>query len=328
MITTPQFFRRLALFALTTGLSAVFTHAQEVGADAVVDVPKPPGITVRPDLAYDALPRQKLDLYLPVGRPAHPRPVIVYLHGGGWQKGSKADGRRLAFRFAAKGYAVACVNYRLSGEAGHPAQLEDCKSAVRWLRENADRFGLDPDHVGVIGVSAGGHLAALMGAMNSTRLYESGASMDQPSRVQAVCDFFGPVDLQLLFETSRKQGTPQADEVAQLLGGDPHYVKTATQSSNPILFADVESPPFLIIHGDEDKAVPLEQSQLLYDALVRKHVSVHLHIIHGAGHTGPAFIAPDINAIVDEFFAQTLAKGNNPPNLNPTALTESDAVKN
>ncbi len=307
---------------------AVRTAAQDVAAGTLVDLPKPPGVVVRTDLAYDVDPLQTLDLYLPAGRPAHPRPVIVYVHGGGWRKGDKADGRRLAFHFVVQGYAVACIDYRLSSAAEHPAQLEDCKSAVRWLRANADRYGLDPFHFGAIGVSAGGHLAALMGVLNINRLYESGATLDQPSRVQAVCDFFGPTDLLRLFETSKKQGTPQADEIVQLLGGDPHVVQAQTLSANPIGFIAIEAPPFLIIHGDQDTAVPLEQSQLLYAALVKAHVSAHLHIIHGAGHTGPAFIAPDINAMVDEFFNQTLKQGDRPPNLNPAALTESTAVKN
>ena len=302
-------------------------HAQDVGADVPIDLPKPAGIILRPDLAYDVHVQQKLDLYLPAGRPAHPRPVIVYLHGGGWHRGSKDDGRRLAFHFAAQGYAVACVDYRLSSDAEYPAQLEDSKSAVRWLRDNAGRYGLDPDHIGVVGVSAGGHLAALMGALNSNRLYESGGSLDQPSRVQAVCDFFGPVDLLQLYETSKVLGTPQADEIAQLLGGDPHVVETQALAANPVLFIDAETPPFLIIQGDKDTTVPPDQSQLLYDSLVKKHIGAHLHIIHGAGHTGPAYVAPDINAMVDAFFALTLKKGTNPSNPDLTSLTESDAAK-
>ncbi len=289
--------------------------------------PAPAGVIVHRDFAYDAHPRQKLDLYLPIGRLTQPRPLIIYLHGGGWRQGSKDDGRPLALRFVAQGYAVACVDYRLSGDAGYPAQLEDAKAAVRWLRGSAERYGLDRDHFGILGVAAGGHLAALLGAMNSCRLYESGAALDQPSRVQAVVDCSGPVDLLQLFDDAQRRGTPVAGEIVQLLGGEPRQVPVPAGASNPIQFADVETPPFLIIHGDQDPAVPLGQSRLLYDALVAKGLCAHLHIIHGAGHGGPAFTAPGVNALVDEFFAQTLKKGGQPPELEPAAITESRAAQ-
>ncbi|MDB6093069.1 MAG: lipase/esterase [Verrucomicrobia bacterium] len=299
---------------------------QDVAAGTVIDDPTPAGVVIRRDLSYDQNPSQKLDLYYAMGRTTQPRPVIIYLHGGGWQKGSKADGRRVAFHFAAQGYAVACVDYRLTGEAAFPAQLEDVKSSVRWLRSNAERLNLDRDHIGVVGISAGGHLAALTGAMNSTRLFESGGSMEQHSRVQAVVDFFGPIDLNRLYEYSQKAGSPQAAEIAQLIGGDPHRLPVPAHNSNPSLFIDVETPPFLIIHGDNDAIVPLEQSRILYDAAVKNSINARLHVIHGAGHTGPAFVAPDITAIVDRFFAAILKPGDPPVDLGASAITESQAA--
>lgn len=320
-------FVRQVTFALGALLIPVLAFAQDVAPGTVINLPTPAGVNIRHDLPYDTHPRQKLDLYLPIGRPAQPRPVIVFIHGGGWLRGSKADGRRLALRFVAQGYAVASVDYRLSSDAGFPAQLEDCKSAVRWLRGNAERYGLDREHIGVIGVSAGGHLAALMGAMNSSRLYESGGSLDQHSRVQGVVDFFGPVDLLQLFDDAQKLKDPLAGEIAQLLGGDPHRVPVPTTASNPTLFIDVETPPFLIIHGDQDTSIPLAQSRLLFDALVKSNVSAHLHLIHGADHFGPAFAAPEINAMLDAFFARLLKNDAQSPELKPADLTQSSAAK-
>ena len=313
--------------ALGVLLAPATAPAQEVRPGTVINLPVPAGVNLRRDLPYDTHPRQQLDLYLPIGRPAQPRPVIVFIHGGSWLTGSKADGRRLALRFVAQGYVVACIDYRFSSDAGFPAQLEDCKSAVRWLRGNAERYGLDREHIGVIGVSAGGHLAALMGAMNSSRLYESGGSLDQHSRVQGVVDFFGPVDLLRLFDDAQKLKDPLAGEIAQLLGGDPHRVPVPTAASNPTLFIDVETPPFLIIHGDQDTSIPPAQSRLLFDALVKNSVSAHLHLVHGADHFGPAFAAPEINAMLDAFFARLLKNDAQSPELKPADLTESAAAK-
>jgi len=295
-------------------------------ADAPAAPSTPAGVTLRSDLAYDAHPRQRLDLYLPTGRMRAPRPVILYLHGGNWNSGSKAEGRALALRFVAQGYAAACVDYRLSGDAEFPAQIEDCKSAVRWLRANARANGLDPEHIGVIGVSAGGHLAALLGAMNSSHLYESGASLDQPSKVQGVCVISAPLDLRQLYDASRALGTPLAEDIVQLLGGPPAQVPVPTAASDPIPFVDRDSPPFLILHGDRDPVVPLAQARRLYDAIVEQHFSAHLHVIHGAGNGGTAFFSPGICAMVDEYFTQTLRRGTRPPELDPAVLTESTAA--
>jgi acetyl esterase/lipase len=321
-----QFVREVT-FALCALFAPILAFAQDVAPGTLLDLPTPAGVNVRRDLPYDTHPRQQLDLYLPIGRLAQPRPVIVFIHGGSWRTGSKADGRRLAWRFVAQGYAVACIDYRFSSDAGFPAQLEDCKSAVRWLRGNAERYALDREHIGVLGVSAGGHLAALLGAMNSSSLYESGGSLDQHSRVQGVVDFFGPVDLLQLFDDARKSQDPLAGEIALLLGGDPHRVPVPTTASNPTLFIDAATPPFLIIHGAQDPSVPPTQSRLLYDALVKSKITAHLHLIHGAAHFGPAFVAPNINAMVDAFFARMLKEDPQSPELKSADVTESTAAK-
>lgn len=328
MNSTPAL-RFVPLLVLGACLGAAAARAQDVAADTVLDLPKPANVRIYADLPYvsTATARQKLDLYLPIPVPGNPMPLIVYLHGGGWLKGSKADGRSFAFRMVAKGYAVACVNYRLSSDELFPAQLEDCKAAIRWLRGVAPRYRLDRDHVGVVGVSAGGYLAVLVGATRSTQLFDLGENLEHSSSVLAVVDFFGPVDLVQLHEHSVAAQTPQADEISRLLGGDPHIQKLQARKSNPAGYLEGNAPAFLLVHGTNDTLVPPAQSRLLYDALARQKIPVHLHLIKGAGHTGPAFVAPEINTLVEDFFSRILKPGSRSPEDLPASITESTAAE-
>ena len=155
---------------------------------------QPKGVQALRNLPYVANghERQRLDLYLP--EKAEGRlPLIVWIHGGAWWAGSKEDCP--AVPLAAKGYAVASINYRFSQHAVFPAQIEDCKAAIRWLRANAAKYHLDADHIGVWGASAGGHLVALLGTTGGVKELEGkGGNLDQSSRVQCVVDWFGPTD--------------------------------------------------------------------------------------------------------------------------------------
>jgi len=321
---------RLALLAIGLGLSQISLRAQDVGADTAINDPTPPGVRIYPNLAYveGGSPHQTLDLYLPFPVPAKPMPLIVYLHGGGWQKGSKADGRRFAFRMVPKGYAIACADYRLANEDLFPAQLEDCKAAVRYLRGYAARYRIDIDRVGVVGVSAGGYLAVMLGVTREVHLFDSGGHLDQSSTVSAVCDFFGPTDLLQLYEYAKEHGTPQAQEVHDLLGTNPRVDANLAKRANPLTYVQSDTPAVLMIHGAEDTVVPPEQSRLLFDAMAKMKAPVRLHLIHGAGHTGPAFVAPEINARVDDFFDRIFEPEKYswaPPGA---VLTESTAAKN
>ena len=323
-------FRRFALLAFVAGGVPALCRGQDVGADTPINLPTPATVRIFPNLAYleQGGPRQKLDLYIPFPVSAKPVPVIVYFHGGGWHKGSKADGRAFAFRMVAQGYAVASIGYRLSSEAQFPAQLEDGKLAVRWLRDNAARYRLDPLHFGAVGVSAGGYLAALLGATGSTHLFDNGSHLGQSSSVQAVCDFFGPIDLLKLYEYADERQSPQANEVAKLLGGDPRVMPEQARATNPITYLEGDAPPYLLVHGTNDTVVPPEQSRLLYDALAKGRIPVHLHLIHEAGHTGPAFVAPDVNAMVDDFFSGALRPTPESQGLAKAIVTEGTARKN
>src|SRR5262249_39045436 len=184
----------------------------------------PNGTKVHKDLEYvqGGHERQRLDLYVPE-RADTPLPVIVWIHGGAWMGGSK-DGGVPALPFLGKGYAVASVNYRLSQHAVFPAQIQDCKAAIRWLRANAKTYNLDPERIGVWGASAGGHLVALLGTSGGVEDLEGkGGNADQSSRVQAVVDFFGPTDfLQMdahAVPDARLKHDPPSSPESRLIGG-------------------------------------------------------------------------------------------------------------
>lgn len=222
-------------------------------------------------------PRQQLDIYLPRGEGPHP--VVIWVHGGAWRWG----GRELQPRSAPlgvldRGYALVSVGYRLTDEAIFPAQIQDLKVAVRWLRANAAAYDLDPERFAVWGFSAGGHLAALLGtggdaaALDDLRLGDPTVS----SRVQAVVTWAAPSDLAALAEHPSPPGCQPGERVddggvrsfvALLLGGPPELVPEQARRANPLAYISPDDPPFLIQHGTEDCVVPYQQSELLYTVL-------------------------------------------------------------
>ena len=252
--------------------------------------------------------RHKLDLFVPE-KADGPLPLIIWVHGGGWQNGSKEGCPPLRDGCTERGYAVASINYRLSGHAVFPAQIEDCKAAIRWLRAHAREFNLDPQRFGVWGSSAGGHLVALIGTSGDVKEFDVGANLDQSSRVQAVCDYFGPTDLAVFVTTPGYESHARADAPeAKLIGGAVLENKEKAARANPMTYVTKDDPPFLIVHGDEDRTVPINQSQLLFAALKKTGVSAHFHTIHGAGH-GQGFGGPEIEPMVSAFFERVLKAG-------------------
>jgi len=246
---------------------------------------------------------QMLDLYLPADAKT-PLPVIVWIHGGAWRGGNKEGCP--ALRFLRQGYAAASINYRLSQEAVFPAQIEDCKGAIRWLRANAGKYNLDPNRIGVWGSSAGGHLVALLGTSADVKELEGkvGGNLEYSSRVQAVCDWFGPTDfLQMSkFPSSMKHDDAGSPE-SLLVGGAIQENKDKVAKTNPITYVTKDDPPFLIMHGDKDPLVPTNQSELLHDALKKAGVDATFHVVKGAGH---GFGGPELDKMVSEFFDKHL----------------------
>jgi len=240
-----------------------------------------------------------LDIYSPK-QPVGKLPIVLWIHGGSWKFGSK-DPCPIGF-MATQNLAIVSINYRLSGVATYPAQIYDCKGAVRWLRANADKYGLDADHIGVFGASAGGHLAALLGTTAGVKELEGdvGGNLNYSSRVQVVCAFYPPTDLDKLVSKESLRNDPTTD-VAKFLGGTVNDNLAKIALANPVRYASKDSAPFFLLHGDADELVPLSQSQLLYDALKKQGVEVHLAIVHG-GHHG--IIAPRKPAIEIYHFFQ------------------------
>jgi acetyl esterase/lipase len=251
--------------------------------------------------------RLLLDLYVPEG--AGPFPVIVWVHGGAWLGGDKDD--TPAIRQVSRGYAVASINYRLSFEAKFPAQIEDCKAAVRWLRANAQPYKLDPNRIGAWGSSAGGHLVALLGASGGVSDLEGNlGNQNFSSRVQAVVDWYGPTDLLKMNEQKLTCDLVNHDAVfspeSLLIGCAIQTCPDKTNRANPIAYITPDDPPFLIVHGTNDCLVSPQQSQLLHNALNAASLNSTLFYIQGAGHGGSAFDRLEIQALVDNFFDSKL----------------------
>lgn len=251
--------------------------------------------------------RQQLDIcYATRGKA---RPLIVWIHGGGWESGSKD--RNPALLMVAEGYAVAAINYRLTDDAPWPAQIEDCKAAIRFLRANADRYRIDPNRIGVWGGSAGGHLAAMLGTAGDVQDFDTASNSQHSSRVQAVCDWFGPASF--CVETLERVpmtlavGTRRGEKmVAALLGGTPEARLDVARSASPVTYASADDPPFLIMHGEKDELVPLEQSELLEAKLKNAGVTVKLKVVKEAGHAGREWTKRDVIKQVRSFFDRTL----------------------
>jgi acetyl esterase/lipase len=267
----------------------------------------PEQITVHPNLEYvpGGHAQQRLDLYLPP-KANKPLPLIVWIHGGAWFGGSKDDGVP-ALPLVGAGYAVASINYRLSQHAVFPAQIEDCKAAIRWLRANAKTYNLDPDRLGVWGASAGGHLAALLGTSAAVAELEgAGGNSHRSSRVQAVVDFFGPTDFLQMDDhavpgAGLKHDPPSSPE-SRLIGGAIQQNAEKSQRANPVKYVRKDAPPFLIVHGEQDPLVPCHQSELLFEGLTAAGNDVTFYKIAGAGHGGPQFNSDMMRAAVHAFF--------------------------
>lgn len=299
---------KLTLFGILTAGAVLLapTAAQQRAQPSLPD-----GVRVIRDIEYGRTPEKRLllDIYLPETGLTEPRPLIVWIHGGGWRRGSKD--RTQASRYVPQGYIVASISYRLSGDAIFPAQIQDSKAAIRWLRANAGDYHIDPGRIGVWGSSAGGHLVALVGTSGGVAELEGDTgNLDQSSRVQAVVDYFGPTDFVQMdaHSISDKLIHDNADSPESLLVGGPiQQNKEMVAKANPITYVSSDDPPFLIVHGDEDPLVPHHQSELLLAALQKAGVPSQLFTVKGGGH-GSGFNIPEVHNTVRQFFEKHLKK--------------------
>lgn len=287
-MNAPKF--RLSV-ALCLGLIGATALRGEVGS-----------FRIEKDVAY--LPsdrKEKADLYLPV-ESAERHPAVVIIHGGGWTGGDKGATREINIgtNLALRGYVGMSINYVLStsNRVTWPQNLHDCKTAVRWLRKNADRLKIDPDHIGVIGGSAGGHLSAMLGVTGEKDGLDPKSPYGEFScRVQCAVDLYGPADL-----LGRRDHA--------MLGKTRAEAPELYRAASPVNYVDKDDPPILILHGTADKTVDIEQSKLFARALEKAGARHELVIVEGAPHT--FHLQPkqrDLRPVVLGFFDQYLKPG-------------------
>lgn len=297
--------RLLSLLFLS--LAILPAHAQK-GAPQTPRIPE--GIDARRDIPYADTdnPRQRLDLYLPKERKSDKTlPVIVFIHGGGWRNGDKAGGLNQIARFVSSGqYAGASIGYRLTNEAQWPAQIHDCKAAIRWIKANAKEHGLDPEKIAVWGTSAGGHLVSFLGTSGDVPALEGslGKHPDQNSRVACVVNFFGPENfVTMVTQPSKIDRTTTDYPEALLLGGRVQDKSEAARQASPVTHVSPGDAPFLTAHGTKDELVPYAQAQEIDAALKKAGVESLLIEITNGGH---GFRLPELETRLGQFFAKHL----------------------
>jgi len=265
-------------------------------ACALTTAPKPP-VKVVPDITYATVGKEKiqLDLVLPAG--PGPHPVVLCFHGGAWTGGSRKELTTPSVRIpgvtttpstevgilenlARRGYAAATVSYRLAPKAKFPSQIEDAKTAVRFLRANAKKYDLDPDRFAALGFSAGGHLALLLGTTDTAAGFDGTEYADQSSKVQCVIVFFGPTDMSLYSETP---GVLESFLTA-FLGKECQTDGKCLTRASPIEYVTKSAAPTLFIHGTMDLVVPIVHSEKMYKKMKDEGVPVAMHKVPWKGH--------------------------------------------
>ena len=321
-ICNPQHFKTIRAVILAWIFSCCVFAGWEIKAEDAKTAPKSTtnpttkpsltiaGINAFKNLSYGpAGERNMLDIYVPE-KAAGKLPLIVWIHGGGWQAGNK-EGCPAVSTFPHR-YIFASINYRFSQTDVFPAQMHDCKGAIRYLRAHAEQYHIDPDKVCVWGASAGGHLVALLGTSGDIKEAEGtvGGNLDQSSGVQAVIDWFGPTDMSVFFKQAESvenifKEIPDASPIARLFGGPVGKHLDLVKAADPINYIPNQKklPPFFIVHGDKDKLVPLAQSEILVEALKKAGGDVQLEVIVGGGH-GDKFDRDKLQKLQAEFVAK------------------------
>lgn len=271
--------------------------------------PKPKEQTIRLDsgivFGKGGTTELKLDLAMPQGE--GPFPAILCLHGGGWIGGERQKMRGTIEDLARKGYVAISPDYRLAPRDRFPAQIEDCKAAVRWLRANAEKYHVNPERIGVFGFSAGAHLACLLGVTGKDDGLEGdGGNAEQSSAVQAVVSFFGPTD----FTQPVWSKEVREQHLVPFLGGTAEEKADVYRRASPLTYAGKNAPPFLFVHGTADAIVPIQQSEAMAEKLRQADVAARLITVYGEGHGWGWSHEHRIVSIAEmmKFFDETLKK--------------------
>ncbi len=267
----------------------------------------PEGTTLHGNIPYnnDTLSKHLLDIYLPPN-PKGKMPLVVWVHGGGWLVNDKyADMGYMKGTISEminSGFALASIDYRFASQAVFPALIQDCNRALSFLYDNADKYGFDKNRIALMGFSAGGHLATLMGLSKNNKI--DAFFMPNTSKAfnfKAVVDFYGPSDLVSL-NSSEDAKSPEGI----LIGAAPVERPDLAKIASPVTYVGKNDPPFLIIHGEKDESVPNRQSKLLHSWLRVSGVQSELIIVKDAPHFGVMFDAPEIRAKILRFLKEKL----------------------
>lgn len=246
----------------------------------------------------------KLDLYVPDG--VDSPPLVVWIHGGAWRFGSKANPPA---SFVDSGFALASVEFRQSTEAAFPAMVHDIKAAIRYLRANAEGYGYSADRIAISGASSGGHLAALVGVTNGVAELEGmlGEHTDASSDVQAILVYFGASNLTSILDQSTPRGIEvRVPALELLLGGKPDEVPDVARLASPVFHVDAGDPPLLLLHGDQDPQMPINQAHELHGAYKAVGLDAAFDVVHGAGHGGADFYNEEHWARAEAFLRRVL----------------------
>lgn len=248
----------------------------------------------------------KLNLFMPenVDNP----PLVVFVHGGGWRAGSYKNVR--SPWLDDEGFAFASISYRLTDKATFPAQIHDCKAAIRWLRAHADEYGYNAEKIGVLGTSAGGHLVLLLGTSGDMKELEGdvGGNVDQSSRVQAVVDCYGPSDFVARADINPAKTENPKGSVALLLGGPVSQKLDLAKLASPINHITADDPPLMVLHGKLDRTVAISQSDIMVEAYKSAGLDVTYRVLPEAGHGGKEFFEGEHRTAISEFFRKHLSK--------------------
>jgi acetyl esterase/lipase len=271
------------------------------------------GVQVVSDVVYSSTQQGDLllDLYLPTVESSEPLPVVLFLFGGAFEMGNKHQlGLYDVHTLPLDGFAVVSIDYRLSDQAIFPAQLEDAQNALRWIQAHAKQYNLDVNKVGVWGMSAGGMLDALVG-VGAESLADMRMTNSAPIRVQVVVDYYGPSDFlqgdEHVLEGADSDWSAADSAPSRYIGGAIVDYPERVAATNPITYVSANDPPFLLVHGDQDKIVPLHQSELLYAALQQAGVEVELYVVNDGDHArGGEFGTPELHRMTVEFLQQHL----------------------
>lgn len=231
-------------------------------------------------------------------------PVIFWFAGGGWMDTDQNVHLPNLVDFAHQGYIVVGVEYRDSNKVKFPGQLEDAKAAIRYMRANADRYQADPNRFAVLGESAGGHMASMLGVTNGLKQFDKGPNLDYSSDVQVAVPFYGVVD-----PLTAKEGSASDDfdfVYKNLLGQEPEDAPDLDAAANPLTYINDQTVPFLILHGTDDVVVPIQDSESLYEKLREHNVPADLYAIQGASHMDAKFLQPQVLKIVMDFLDKYL----------------------